>query len=257
MLFDSHAHLDSRKFDRDRDKILRDAKANGLSYIMNAGADLASSIRAVNLAEKYDMVYASVGVHPHDVKDMDEDTIEVLKALSAKKKVKAIGEIGLDFHYDRSPRDEQRKWFKRQIELAKEVNLPIIIHDREANGEVFEILMEHKVWDIGCVLHCYSGSAELAKEYVKKGIYISIAGPVTFGNARKTQEVVKAIPLEWLLIETDCPYLTPVPHRGKRNEPAYVRYVAEHIAEAKGLSYEHVAKTTTDNTKRLFRIGDA
>lgn len=254
MLFDSHAHLDSRKFDRDRHRILKNAKADGLSYIMNVGADLGSSIKSINLAEKYDMIYASVGVHPHDVKDMDDDTIELLKALSAKDKVKAIGEIGLDFHYDRSPRDVQRKWFKKQIDLAKEVNLPIIIHDREANGEVFEILTENEVWDVGCVMHCYSGSAELAKEYIKRGIYISIAGPVTFNNARKTHEVVKEIPLEWLLIETDSPYLTPVPYRGKRNESAYVRHVAETIAEIKGISFEEVAKVTTENAKRLFRI---
>lgn len=257
MLFDSHAHLDDRRFDKDRDKIIRNAKANGLSYIMNVGADLGSSIKSVNLAEKYDMVYASVGVHPHDVKDMDDDTIEVLKALSENKKVKAIGEIGLDFHYDRSPRDLQRKWFQRQIDLAKEVNLPIIIHDREANGEVFEVLTKNKVWDVGCVLHCYSGSAELAKEYVKRGLYISIAGPVTYSNAKKTHEVIKEIPLEWLLIETDSPYLTPVPHRGKRNESTYVRYVAETIASAKGISYEEVARVTAENTKRLFRIENA
>lgn len=257
MLFDSHAHLDDKRFDKDRDQIIKDAKNHGISYIMNVGADLGTSIKAVNLAEKHDMIYAAVGVHPHDVKDMDEDTLEILKALSAKEKVKAIGEIGLDFHYDNSPRDEQRKWFRRQIELAKEVNLPIIIHDREAHGEIFDILMEYKVWEMGCVLHCYSGSVDLAREYVKKGIYISLAGPLTFSNAKKTYEVAKEIPLEWLLIETDCPYLAPVPHRGKRNEPTFVRYVAGTIAEAKGISFDEVAKVTTSNAKKIFRIGNA
>lgn len=254
MLFDSHAHLDDGRFDKDRDRILANAKENGIEYILNPGADLNTSLRAVNLAEKYNMIYAAVGVHPHDVKDMDEDTIEVLRALSNKEKVVAIGEIGLDFYYDHSPRDEQRKWFRRQIELAKEVNLPIIIHDRDAHEETFNILKEYDVGSLGCVMHCYAGSVEMAREYIKMGVYISLAGPVTFNNARKTYDVAREIPLEWLLIETDSPYLTPTPYRGKRNEPAYVKFVAEKIAEAKGISLEEVAYQTTLNTKKLFRI---
>ncbi len=254
MIFDSHAHLDDERFDKDRDHMIARAKENGIELILNPGADLNTSIRAVNLAEKYDMVYAAVGVHPHDVKDMDEDTIEVLKALSNKKKVVAIGEIGLDFYYDYSPRDEQRKWFRRQIELAKEVNLPIITHDRDAHEETFNILKEYDVGNTGCVMHCYASSVEMAREYIKMGVYISLAGPVTFSNARKTYDVAKEIPLEWLLVETDSPYLTPTPYRGKRNEPAYVKLVAEKIAEAKGISLEEVAKQTTLNAKKLFRI---
>ncbi|MDR5659206.1 TatD family hydrolase [Serpentinicella sp. ANB-PHB4] len=254
MLFDSHAHLDDRRFDKDREQVIEAAKNQGVKYILNVGADVSSSVAAVNLAKKYNMIYAAVGVHPHEAKTMDEDTIDILKSLSGNEKVVAIGEIGLDFHYDNSPRDIQRKWFKKQIELAKEVNLPIIIHDREANGEVFKILMEHKAWETGCVLHCYSGSVELAKEYIKKGIYISLAGPVTFKNAKKTYEVAKEIPLEHLLIETDCPYLAPVPKRGKRNEPAFVQYVADTIAQAKGIDVEAVMETTANNAKRLFKI---
>lgn len=254
MLFDSHAHLDDGRFDKDIGNIIARAKESGIEYILNPGADLNTSIRAVNLSEKYNMIYAAVGVHPHDVKDMDEDTIKVLRALSNKEKVVAIGEIGLDFYYDHSPRDEQRRWFKRQIELAKEVNLPIIVHDRDANEETFNILKEYDVGSLGCVMHCYSGSVEMAKEYIKMGVYISLAGPVTFNNARKAYDVAREIPLEWLLIETDSPYLTPTPHRGKRNEPAYVRFVAEKIAEAKGISLEEVAHQTTLNTKKLFRI---
>lgn len=254
MLFDSHAHLDDRRFDKDRDEIIKRAKENGVKYILNPGADFSTSIRAVRLSEEYDMVYAAVGVHPHDVKDMDEDTITSLKALCNKEKVVAIGEIGLDFYYNHSPREEQIKWFERQIQLAREVKLPIIIHDRDAHGEVFDILKKHNVGDLGCVLHCYSGSVELAREYIKMGIYISLAGPVTFKNARKAYEVAKEIPLEWLLVETDSPYLTPVPHRGKRNESSYVRYVAETIAEAKGIFYEEVAEKTTANAKNLFAI---
>lgn len=254
MVFDSHAHLDDERFDKDRDSIITRARESGIQYILNPGADLNTSIRAVNLAQKYSMIYAAVGVHPHDVKDMDEDTIEVLKALSNKEKVVAIGEIGLDFYYDHSPRDEQRKWFRRQIELAKEVNLPIIIHDRDAHEETFNILKEYDVGSLGCVMHCYASSVEMAREYIKMGVYISLAGPVTFNNARKTYDVAREIPLEWLLVETDSPYLTPTPYRGKRNEPAYVKLVAEKIAEAKGISFEEVAYQTTLNAKKLFRI---
>lgn len=254
MLFDSHSHIDDRRFDRDRDKIIERAKENGVGYILNPGADLNSSIKAVRLSEEYDMVYAAVGIHPHDVKDMDEDIIDLLKALSNKEKVVAIGEIGLDFYRNLSPREEQFKWFHRQIDLANEVKLPIIIHDRDANGPVFDILTKENQPKYGCVMHCYSGSAELAKEYVKSNIYISLAGPVTFKNAKKAYEVAKEIPLEYLLIETDAPYLTPEPYRGRRNEPAFVKYTAQVIAEAKGISFEEVAEQTTENAKKLFGI---
>ena len=254
LLFDSHAHLDDGRFDNDREEVIRRARENGVKYILNPGADFSSSVKAVRLAEEHDMIYAAVGVHPHDVKDMDENTIKSLKALCNKDKVVAIGEIGLDFYYNNSPREAQIKWFERQIELSKEVKLPIIIHDRDAHGQVFEILARNNVEEFGCVLHCYSGSVELAREYTKRGIYISLAGPVTFKNAKKTYEVAREIPLEHLLIETDSPYLTPVPYRGKRNESAYVKHVAEKIAEAKGISYEEVAMQTTANAKRLFNI---
>ncbi|AOY75486.1 TatD family hydrolase [Clostridium formicaceticum] len=254
MLFDSHAHLDDGRFDEDREEVIIEAQKRGLQYILNPGADLQTSMKAVALAEKYDMIYAAVGVHPHDVKDMDENTLSALKSLCSREKVVAIGEIGLDFHYDHSPRETQRKWFRKQIELAKEVELPIIIHDREAHGEVFDILQEYDAGEIGCVMHCYSSSVEMAREYIKRGIYISLAGPVTFKNAKKTYEVAQHIPLEWLLIETDCPYLAPVPYRGKRNEPAYVTYVANTIAEAKGISFEEVVRKTNENARRLFKI---
>jgi len=254
MFFDSHAHLNDGRFDKDREQVLENAKENGISYIMNPGADLETSVQAVDLAARYSVVYAAVGVHPHDVKDMDEITLELLKGLARKDKVMAIGEIGLDFYYDHSPRDIQREWFRQQIQLAHEVNLPIIIHDRDANDETFNILKDEKAFNTGVVLHCYSGSAELAKQYVRLGAYISIAGPVTYSNARKTVEVVKAIPLEYLFIETDSPYLTPVPHRGKRNEPAYVKHVAEKIAEIKGINVEEVGLKTTENAKKFFGI---
>ncbi|MDK2919357.1 MAG: TatD DNase family protein [Candidatus Petromonas sp.] len=254
MLFDSHAHLDARRFDKDRDEVIKRAKENGISYIMNPGADFESSVKSIELADKYDMIYAAVGVHPHEAKTMDDMMLELLKGMTKKPKVMAIGEIGLDYHYDHSPREIQREWFRKQIRLAKEVNLPIIIHDREANQDVMNILKEEKAFDTGVLMHCYSGSAELAKQYVKLGAYISIAGPVTFKNARKTVEVVKTVPIDHLMIETDSPYLTPVPHRGKRNESGYVRFVAEKIAEIKDMSFEEVARQTTENAKKYFGI---
>ncbi|KAB3537808.1 TatD family deoxyribonuclease [Alkaliphilus pronyensis] len=254
MLFDSHAHLDDARYNKDLDEIIESAKNNGLRHILNPGADLTSSVKAVNIAEKYDMVYAAVGVHPHDVKDMDESTLVVLRSLTNKQKVVAIGEIGLDYYYNHSPREVQKEWFIKQVELAKEVELPVIIHDRDAHKDVFDIVKKYNLGKTGCVMHCYSGSLELAKEYVKQGVYISLAGPLTFKNAKKTHEVAKEIPLEWLLVETDSPYLTPVPYRGKRNEPAYVKYVVEAIAEAKSLNYNEVAEKTSNNAINFFRI---
>ena len=254
MLFDSHAHLDDSRYDLDRDSVIASAKENGIDFIINPGADLATSIKAVNLAEKYDMIYAAVGVHPHDVKDMEVNTIEALRLLCKNSKVVAIGEIGLDFYYNHSPQELQRIWFQKQILLAKELKLPMIIHDRDAHQEVFDMLKDSNAGEYGCVMHCFSGSLELAKEYVKHGIYISLAGPLTFKNARKAQEVAQDIPLEWLLVETDSPYLAPVPHRGKQNEPSYVRLVAEAIATAKGIRIEEVAEATKNNALKLFKI---
>ncbi len=254
MLFDSHAHLDGERFDNDRDLVINRAKANGIGYIMNPGADFESSVRAVELAQKYDMIYAAVGVHPHDASSLDDSLLMMIEALSKKPKVQAIGEIGLDFHYDYSPRDVQRKWFIEQLRLAKRLNMPVIIHDREANQETFDTLRKEHTFETGVLMHCYSGSGELAKEYVKLGGYISIAGPVTYKNSRKLIEVIETVPLERLMIETDSPYLTPEPFRGKRNESLYVKYVCEKIAQIKGLSIEEIAEATTHNAKTYFKI---
>lgn len=256
MLFDSHAHLDSERFEGERDAIIERAKAAGLSLIMNPGADYESSVKAVELSEKYDMVYAAVGIHPHDASSMDEMMLSLLKALARKKKVMAIGEIGLDYHYDYSPRDVQQKVFIDQIRLAKSLKLPIIIHDREANDDMMRILKEETAFETGVVMHCFSGSAELARQYVKLGAYISIAGPLTFKNNRKTIEVVEVVPLDRLFVETDSPFLTPVPFRGKRNEPAYVEHVADKIAEIKGLTYREVVEATKTNACRFFGINE-
>ncbi len=254
MFFDSHAHIDGEKFDRDRDLVLSRAKENGIDYIMNPGADFESSVRAVNLAQEYEMVYAAVGIHPHDAASLDDSLLMMIEALTKKPKVQAIGEIGLDFHYDFSPRDTQRHWFVEQLRLARRLKLPVIVHDREANQETFDTLRKEQVFETGVLMHCYSGSAELAKQYVKLGGYISIAGPVTFKNSRKLIEVVEAVPLERLMIETDSPYLTPEPFRGKRNESLYVKYICEKIAQIKGIDITEAAEATTKNAKEYFKI---
>ena len=254
MLIDSHAHLDDERFNKDRDKLIKSLGENGISTVINIGADLPSSIKSVKLSEEYDNIYAAVGVHPHSASDMDEGTIEVLKAFSSREKVVAIGEIGLDYYYDNSPRDVQRTWFKRQMKLAKEVNLPIVVHSREANQETFDMIKAESDGNLRGVIHCYSGSVELALEYIKLGYYISFAGPVTFKNAKTPKEVAKAVPIDRLLVETDSPYLTPEPHRGKRNEPLYVRHVAAMIAELRGMTIEELARATSENTKRLFNL---
>ncbi len=254
MLIDSHAHLDDRRFDKDRDEIIKSLEEAGVELVINPGADVSSSIKAVALAEKYPNIYAAVGVHPHDAKTMDENTIGLLRSFTKREKVVAIGEIGLDYHYDNSPRDVQRKRFREQLALAKEVGLPVIIHSRDAAKDTYDILEEAQDGSLKGVMHCYSGSIEMAMEYIKLGFYISLAGPVTFKNARVAKEVAKAVPIDRLLIETDAPYLTPEPYRGKRNEPVYVRYVAGTIAELRGMTFEEVAKKTAENTKRLFNI---
>ncbi len=254
MLFDSHSHINEPKFDMDRDDMMQRAVDIGVSYILNPGYDLTSSEGAVNMAHTYDMVYAAVGIHPHDADTCDDAALRRIAELAGEKKVVAIGEIGLDYHYDNSPRDLQRDAFRRQIALAKSLNLPIIIHSRDADGETFDILKEEDAYQVGVLLHCYSGSAELAARYVKEGAYISIAGPVTYKNARKTVETVEQIALDRLMIETDAPYLTPVPNRGKRNEPANVHYTCQKVADIKGISYDEVARVTAANGKRFFGI---
>ncbi|MGL6173634.1 MAG: TatD family hydrolase [Cellulosilyticaceae bacterium] len=252
MYFDSHAHYDDERFEEDRAVLLQQLPLDGISYVVNAAASMESAYTSVQLANEYKYIYATVGVHPHEVESMKEGDIQILKKLAQNQKVVAIGEIGLDYYYDFSPRELQRIWFKRQLELAKELDLPVVIHSREACQETFDTLMLSGV-KTG-VIHCFSGSKELAREYVKKGFYIGIGGAVTFKNARKTVEVVEAIPLERILIETDCPYLTPVPHRGKRNDSSYLGHVVDKIAEIKNISALEVARVTEENAKKLFKI---
>ena len=263
MLFDSHAHINSENYEDNREDIIKAIEASDLNYVMDVGYDLASSVQAVEHAAKYPWCYAVVGCHPHDTKTMDEMTLTMFRGLSKKPKVVAIGEIGLDYYYNHSDKEVQQYWFRRQIQLALELYMPIVIHDRDANDDVMRILKEEgafsknrteKLGDAKVLLHCFSGSKELATQYVKLGATISIAGPVTFKNARKSIEVVEEIPIEHLLVETDSPYLTPEPFRGKQNRPDLVEYTAKKVAQIKGLTYEETAQITCNNAKKFFSI---
>jgi len=255
-LIDTHTHLDFPEFDSDREQVIVRAATAGVGAIVNVGADLASSQAAVALAEAHPQIYAAVGVHPHDAKTLTDEVLKELGDLASHSKVVAVGEIGLDFYRHLSPRDKQGQAFDQQLALASDVGKPVIIHDREAHKEVMAILRR---WAEGCqqpvgVLHCFSGDLTMAREAIELGFYISIAGPVTFDNARRLRELVRQLPLEKLLIETDCPYLTPHPYRGKRNEPAYVQFVAQEIARVKELLLEEVACITSDNAQALFAL---
>lgn len=251
-LFDTHAHLIDGRYDEDREKLIRELPSNGIAYMIECAASEEDSIRAAALAREHSFIYAAVGVHPHSAKEWGPKTKEVLKTLTTQRKVVAIGEAGLDYHYDFSPRDIQKEVFRKQIELSIEVNLPLIIHTREATKDTLDIIFEYP--EAKCLFHCYSGSVETAERLLEKGYYLALGGTVTFKNAKKTQEVAKVVPISHLVIETDSPYLAPTPHRGERNTPAYVRYVAEKIAELRGVDAEEIAAQTTENAKRFFGI---
>ena len=254
MLIDTHAHLQMSEFDGDRDEVIKRARENGIDAIIAVGITLEDSEKAIALAKSHDAIYATVGIHPHDAESIDPTTYDSLKKLAAHKKVVAYGEIGLDFFRNRSPRDVQIKRFEEQLDVARELNLPVVIHSREAHRETFEILEKRK-GNLRGVLHCFSGDYTMATRYIDLGYYISIPGTITFSNAGKLVEVVQKIPMDSLLIETDSPFLTPVPNRGKRNEPAYVAYVAQKISEIRGLTPEEVGIATTKNAGNLFGIG--
>ncbi|MCQ4935644.1 MULTISPECIES: TatD family hydrolase [Anaerotignum] len=250
MYFESHAHLDDKRFREDREELLGLLPSCGIDYVVNVGCDLKSSKQSIRLAERYDYIFASVGIHPHELYDMSSQTIEELRRLSQHKKVVAIGEIGLDYYYDTHPRELQQFWFRQQLRLAESVNKPVIIHSRDASQETFDIMSTSNVRK--GVIHCYSGSAPMAVEYAKMGFYIGIGGVVTFPNAKKMVEVVDAVPLEKILIETDSPYLAPAPNRGKRNDPRNLEYIVTKIAEIKNISPKNVANITSRNAQNLF-----
>ncbi|MCM3738168.1 TatD family hydrolase [Bacillus cytotoxicus] len=254
MLFDTHSHLNADQFKEDLQEVIARMKEVGVSYTVVVGFDEVTIKKAIELAETYDFIYAAVGWHPVDAIDMTEEHLKWLEELADHPKVVALGEMGLDYHWDKSPKEVQKEVFRKQIRLARKVNLPIIIHNREATQDIVDILKEENASEVGGIMHCYSGGVEVAKQCVEMNFLISLGGPVTFKNAKKPKEVAMEIPMEQLLIETDCPYLTPHPFRGKRNEPSYVKLVAEEIANLKGLSYEEVAIKTTENAKKLFGI---
>ena len=254
MLFDTHVHLNDQQFAEDLEETISRAKEAGVEWMTIVGFDRPTITKALEVADRYPFIYASIGWHPVDAIDMQEEDLVWLEEMAAHPKVVALGEMGLDYHWDKSPKDVQKTVFRKQIGLAKKLKLPIIIHNREATQDIIQILREENAWQVGGIMHCFSGSAETAQECLEMNFYISLGGPVTFKNAKKPKEVAMQVPLERLLIETDCPYLAPHPYRGKRNEPAYVKLVAEHIAELKNLSFEEVAKATTENAKKLFGI---
>ena len=250
MYFESHAHYDDRRFREDREELLTHLPSCGIDYVVNIGCDVKSSKQSIRLAEKYDYIYATVGIHPHELYDMSSQTIAELRRLSAHKKVVAIGEIGLDYYYDTHPRELQQFWFRQQLRLAEEVQKPVVIHSRDASQETFDIIKSSSIRQ--GVIHCYSGAWQMAMDYVDMGFYIGVGGVVTFSNAKKLVEVVEHVPLEKILIETDSPYLAPNPNRGKRNDSRNLEYIVNKIAKIKNLSPENVAKVTQDNAKSLF-----
>ncbi|MBL4954220.1 TatD family hydrolase [Neobacillus sp. OS1-32] len=254
MLFDTHAHLNDEQYHEDLQDVIERAQNEGVTHMVVVGFDRPTIQKAMELAEAYAFIYACVGWHPVDAIDMTEEDLHWIEQLASHPKVVALGEMGLDYHWDKSPKEIQKQVFRKQIRLAKKVKLPIVIHNREATADIIEILKQEGAEEVGGIMHCFSSSPEVAKECIKMNFYISLGGPVTFKNAKKPKEVAAEVPLDRLLIETDCPYLAPHPYRGKRNEPGYVRLVAAQIAEIKGLTLEEVAAATTRNAKKLFAI---
>ena len=255
MIFDTHAHYDDERFLPDREAVLRGLKDRNVGAVVNIGTDLKTSRYSIELCKRYDFMYTTIGVHPHEVKDMREEDLEYLLMMASYPKVVGIGEIGLDYHYDFSPRPAQRLWFRSQLELAKQLQLPVSIHSREAAQETFDILMESGIGGVsGGVIHAYSGSAQMAAEYVKAGFFIGIGGVLTFKNGKKLVEVAEQIGLEHIVLETDAPYLTPEPYRGRRNDSAMLSYVAERLAAIKGLPVQEIERVTWQNACRLWKL---
>ena len=252
MLFDTHAHLDDRAFDQDREQMISGLPEKGIGLVMNPGCSLESSKNTIRLAEQYPFVYAAVGSHPDAADEVTDSVIDRYRTLCRHEKVKAIGEIGIDYHYEDIPRDLQKKAFRMQLELAREVKLPVIVHERDAHEDGLAIVKEFK--DVTGVFHCFSGSAELARQLVDLGWYIGFTGVLTFKNARRAIEAAQAIPLDRIVLETDCPYMAPEPFRGRRNDPGYLFRMAEKLAEIRGLDLEQIHAITTENGKKLYRI---
>ena len=253
MLIDVHAHYDDKRFNDDRDEVIKMVKESGVDRVINCGSSIKSSRTSVDLAKKYDFIYAAVGVHPHDTARTPENTLDILYDLLKNKKVLAVGEIGLDFFRDFSDRDSQRWWFKQQMDFVADVQYPVVIHDRDAHKECLDMVKKYKGMVKG-IFHCFAGSVEMARELIKLDYMMSFGGVVTFTNAKLCQEVVREIPIDYILLETDCPYLTPHPHRSERNDSSYLPLIAEKIAEIKNMTVEDVIYKTGENAKRCFNI---
>ena len=252
-IFDSHAHYDDESFDEDREAVIEELKENGIIGVLNCGASLKGARDSAALADKYDFFYAEVGIHPEHANEFNEHTIEELKELTKNYKVRAIGEIGLDYYYEENPtREVQKSTFRAQMKLALELSLPVVIHDRDAHEDTLDILKEFP--QVKGVLHCFAGSVEFARECIKLGYYIGFTGVVTFKNAKKIVEVAKEVPMDRMLVETDCPYMAPAPFRGKRNRSDYIKYIIEKIAEIKQVSEEEISQVTISNTKKLLGL---
>lgn len=256
MLIDTHVHLNAEQYEEDVEEVIERAREAGVGKMIVVGFDTETIERAMELVERYDFLYAVIGWHPVDAIDCTEENLAWIESLTKHPKVVGIGETGLDYHWDKSPKDVQIELFRKQIRLAKKLNLPIIIHNRDATADVVRILEEEEAHTVGGIMHCFSGSVEIARQCIEMNFMISLGGPVTFKNAKMPKKVATEIELEHLLVETDAPYLTPHPHRGKRNEPFYVTLVAEEIAKLKEMTYEEVAEQTTANALKLFRIAD-
>lgn len=254
MIFDSHAHYDDEAFKEDRSSLLSSMQANGIGAIVNVGASLESSRNSLALAETYDFIYAAVGVHPSDTDQLNEENYKELCRMIDEEKTVAVGEIGLDYYWDEPERQIQKKWFVRQLHTAMERKKPVIIHSRDAAADTLDIMKTEKAWDQGGVIHCFSYSVEIAREYLNRGFYIGIGGVLTFANAKKLKEVAEYAPLSQIVLETDCPYLAPVPNRGKRNSSLNLPYVAEVLAQIKGITREETERVTYENACRLYRI---
>ncbi|GGE21959.1 putative metal-dependent hydrolase YabD [Marinithermofilum abyssi] len=258
MLFDSHAHLNDGQFDEDREEVIRRAREEyGVSRIVNIGFNRETIRTSLELAETYDFIYSAVGWHPIEAKHCTDEDLDWIESLTDHPKVVALGEMGLDYHWDTSPKGVQESVFRQQIRLAREVNLPIIIHDRDAHEDVLRILREEKADEVGGVMHCFSGDWEMAEACLDLNFYIGLGGPVTFKNAKDPKVIAEKVPMDRLLVETDCPYLAPHPHRGKRNESGYIRLIADKIAEIRGMTLEEVARQTYENASRLFRLNES
>ena len=253
MIFDTHAHYDDEQFNEDRVELLNSMEEQGVGTIVNVSAAYNSCRKVIALAKEYPFVYAAVGIHPDEVGCLNEENFAQMKELFKEEKVVAVGEIGLDYYWDNEPREVQKKWFIRQLELARELDLPVLIHSREAAADTMEIMKEHAKGLSG-VIHCYSYSKEMAQEYIKMGFYIGVGGVVTFKNAKKLKETVLESPMEYLLLETDCPYLAPVPNRGKRNDSGMLKYVVQELAALKGITPEEVIRITEENARRFYGI---